>query len=304
MTARLDTRSIDYLLAEKALERLDPTSDLSEVSSFGGSLDGQKFKTLLLDFLSDALKLPSIEYSIRESEMRLRIALHFSCPEAVNFNNGATSLTRWGLIKKHIHKNFAFSPEESEKIARLCAKVLDDWDTTRKSSLQTRRNKLLQRQNFRCACCNLNFNDKERVAKEEELSLIENADPFKPYFDGDGVTLAMAPQVDHKTVVSKDGTNQTDNLQVLCGLCNQGKGANSGIRPSKELMHSHLSVVDIPRGHKMSLIYYRLMMDQSKCSSCSSDVNELTVRKICEDGLISLTNLKTICYDCLNSKLS
>lgn len=301
MTALLDTRGIDYLLAEKALERLDPVTNLSETSSFGTSLDGQKFKTLLLDFLSDALKLPSIEYSIKESEMRLRIALHFSCPDAVNFINGATSSTRWGLIKNHVEKNFKFTSDEAENIARLAAKVLDDWDTTRKSSLQTRRNKLLQRQNYRCACCKLNFNDKIRIGKEEELSLNDIADPYKPYFDGDGVTLAMSPQVDHKTVVSKDGTNKSDNLQVLCGLCNQGKGANSGIRPSRELNYCYLEIKDIPRGHRMSLLFYRLMMDQSICSTCGSDVNELTVRKIHEDGLIGLTNLKSICYICLQN---
>jgi hypothetical protein len=299
MTSLLDTRGIDYLLAEKALERLDPNKELDNSSSFGSNLDGQKFKSMLMDFLSDALRLPAIEYSIKESEMRLRIALHFSCPAAIDFDNGATSYTRWGLIKKHIEKNFNFKSDEAETIARLTAKVLDDWDTTRKNSLQNRRNKLLQKQNYLCACCNLNFSDKDRLIKEEESSLENKSDPYKPYFDGDGVSLAMAPQVDHKTVVSKDGTNKSDNLQVLCGLCNQGKGANGGIRPSKELIYGHLDIEEIPRGHRMALLYYRLMMDDNQCSTCSNDKKELTVRKVYEDGLISLTNLKAICYECL-----
>jgi len=233
--------------------------------------------------------------------MRLRVALHFSCPSAVNFDNARTNLTRWGLIKDHLVNNLSFNnDEEAEKIAHLVARVLDDWDISRRRGLQTSKNRLLRKQNYLCACCHLNFSDPNRIQFEEENALTNRTDLYKPYFDGEGVSLAMSPQVDHKTVVSKDGTNQSDNLQVLCALCNQGKGANSGIRPSKELTFCSLPISEIPRGHRMALLFYRLMMDENSCTQCGSTSNELTLRKVHEDGLITLTNLKSICYSCLS----
>jgi len=295
---------IDLLIAEKALERsYTPNSDLNNLaSSFGGNLDPQRFKSLILDFLSDILKLPTIESSIRETEMRLRIALHFSCSAAINFDNASTNSTRWGLIKDHLVGNLAFSNDhDAERIARLVARVLDDWDISRIRGLQTSKNRLLKKQNYLCACCHLNFSDPTRLQKEEDLALCNKADQFKPYFDDDGVSSAMAPHVDHKTVVSKDGTNQSDNLQVLCALCNFGKGANSGIRPSKELDYCCLPVNEIPRSHRMALLFYRLMMDENSCTKCGSKTNELTVRKVHEEGLVALTNLRTLCYYCITN---
>jgi hypothetical protein len=291
--------SIDFLIVEKALERINLSINLSEYkSSFGNNIDPQEFKSILLNFLSDNLRLPNIENSIRQSEMRLRVALHFACPSAIVFDNGKTTLTRWGIIKKYILNNFTFTEEEAEKVSRLVAKVLDDWDISRKRGLQNNKFKLLENQKYLCACCHLSFSDKDRITLEESLALSESSDPYKPYFDETSLD-SMLPQVDHKTVVSKDGTNQTDNLQVLCGLCNLGKGANSGIRPSKELEYGHLPIADIPRSHRMNLIYYRIMMDNCICNNCKSNINELSIRKIHDEGLIVLTNLQAVCYQCI-----
>jgi hypothetical protein len=166
--------------------------------------------------------------------MRLRVALHFSCPDAVDYDHKRPE-PRWALIKKHIEECFTFEPNETERISRLVATVLDEWDVKRVHGLATRRSKLLERQNHRFASCHIDFLSKARVNQEELESLEGTSDPFKPYFDGNGVADAMRPEVDHISVVSRDGTNLSDNLQILCGLCNQGKSDGTGVRTSKEL---------------------------------------------------------------------
>lgn len=230
--------------------------------------------------------------------MRLRIALHFACPDAVRYDRRRPE-PRWKLVFAHLRANFSFGEAESERLARLVAVVLDNWDARRTRGLENRRLKLLESQGYQCNCCHLSFADPERICREEAAALAGESDPFKPYFDGDGVAATMEPQVDHIHVVSRDGTNQSDNLQVLCALCNQGKADNSGVRIVREWEFGHLPIAQVPRGHRMSLLYYRLKMDDFRCTRCQSETNELSVRLVRNDGLVTLTNLRAICYRCL-----
>ncbi|MDT4850723.1 HNH endonuclease [compost metagenome] len=114
----------------------------------------------------------------------------------------------------------------------------------------------------------------------------------------------MSPEVDHIMAVSKDGTNQSDNLQVLCALCNRGKGDGGGVRSTSELRYCHLPIEDVPRGHRMALLYYRLAMDKFTCTACGSKDKELTVRMDRSRGLVTLTNLRSICYACIASDVT
>lgn len=290
---------IELILARTALARVSESVGASRSAAFGREPDQRAFKTLTLDYLSALMKLPEIDYSARETDMRLRVAMHLSCPAAVDYDSLRTE-PRWAVIQAHLRQHFPFTDEESERVARLVATVLDDWDARRQRGLELRRSKLLERQGYRCASCRLHFADSTRVSREEAAALSDTADPFKPYFDGNGVQAAMAPEVDHITVVSKDGTNRSENLQILCALCNQGKGDSSGVRSSRELQYCYMPIEEIPRGHRMSLLYYRLKMDRSTCASCGSQRDELTVRMERDGGLITLTNLRSICYSCLS----
>ncbi len=288
---------IEYFLADASLSRLERAPQATGKATYGALPDGERFKAWAIDFLASLFGLPAIELSARETEMRLRIALHFSCPEAIIYDPSRPE-PRWRLLFTYIKESFAFTEVESESLARLVAIVLDDWDVGRANGLRSRRPRLLERQGYRCNCCHVPFDDADRTAIEEAAALSGTSDPYKPYFDGSSVKDAMEPHVDHIAAVSRDGTNQVDNLQVLCALCNQGKGDNSGIRVARELELGHRSIREIPRGHIMALLYYRLMMDRFACSMCGSKTNELTVRPRRPEGLNILTNLKAICYEC------
>lgn len=291
---------IELILAKTALARTGTRSAPVLSTTYGTNPEHREFRSLILNYLSGLLKFPEIDTGAKETEMRLRIALHLACPEAVNYDS-KRSEPRWALVQSYLEENFLFSNDETEHIARLVSQVLDEWDIQRVRGLETRRPKLLERQKYRCACCHLDFSDRDRIFREEEESLLGISDPYKPYFDGTGVVAAMSPQVDHISVVSRDGTNFSDNLQVLCGMCNLGKGDGTGVRSSTELEYSHFQVKSIPRGHRIGLFYYRLKMDGFSCSSCGSINHELTIRMVRPKGLNVLTNLKSICYSCLTS---
>jgi hypothetical protein len=66
-------------------------------------------------------------------------------------------------------------------------------NNNRKGISYRTRYKLLIKNNFKCSACGVN-------ASEQKL------------------------EIDHITPVSKGGSSHTSNLQVLCLLCNQGKG--------------------------------------------------------------------------------
>ena len=259
----------------------------------------EEYKPLLISYLSKLLGLKDLNDAAIYSEIRLRTALHLSCPEAVAYDHSRPE-PRWVIISRFIEDNFPFTKSESETLARLASSVLDDWDVNRVSSKVGKRNMLLDRQGYRCACCKLDFKNKTRVEEEELRALGGYGDPYKPYFDGDSVTAYMSPVVDHIFAVSREGTNRSDNLQILCRLCNEGKSDGSGIPSSRELNYSHLPLELVPRSHFISDFYYRLFMDEFKCSVCDSNSEELTMRLDRPTGLFILTNLRTVCHQCSN----
>ena len=286
----------EILLASISLTPLRNPKQTSKTGVFGEISDESRLRNVSADYLHGLLRFSKIEQSMRLGDLRLRIALHFSPPEAVSYDRRRTE-QRWKIIFENVRAVFEIPRELAEKIARLCAVTLDDWDTQRRHGLVDYRSKLLALQGNRCACCILPINS-ERVELEGTRAWISQDDPFKPYFDGSGVDEFMAPQVDHISAVSRDGRNSIDNLQVLCALCNYGKKDDSGIRPQNEYRYCHMSPRDIPFSHRASLLYYRIFMDDFSCTKCGNQEKELTIRPLRSTGVITLTNMRTVCYGC------
>jgi 5-methylcytosine-specific restriction endonuclease McrA len=88
---------------------------------------------------------------------------------------------------------------DNEKIIEWCKEnyvEIPNWIQIKRQPIKpSLRFEILKRDNYRCQMCGV-------TAK-------------------DGATL----EIDHIYPVSKGGTNELDNLQVLCRECNAGKGA-------------------------------------------------------------------------------
>lgn len=264
---------------------------------FNQSLHYSEVQKNISLIVSQALQLEEpLDYARRFS-LRLRIALHFAPIEAIEFDR-KRSQTRWGLIQNHLVTAFGFSAEFSAPLARSIAKLLDAWDEERKGGLSEYKRFLLQKQDGKCAYCRVDLESESRIAIEEERVHAGTSDPYKPYFDGDGVQNRMSAAVDHRMAISGYGTNKVDNLQVVCTLCNQGKGNGLPIGIEREFEFAAQPIAVIPEGHRIRMFFNRLRMDKFCCSKCGSDERELTVRQRREKGGYVLTNLQTLCVNC------
>jgi hypothetical protein len=275
---------------------------VNEVSGLGAEYFNQSLcysevqKNISLS-VSQALQLEEpLDYARRFS-LRLRIALHFSPVDAVQFDRKSRH-SRWELIQNHLVNAFGFSTDFSGPLARSVAKLLDSWDEERKGGLSVYKRFLLQKQVGKCAYCRVDLESESRIADEEMRVHAGTEDLYKPYFDGEGVQSRMAAAVDHRMAISGYGTNKVDNLQVVCTLCNQGKGNGLPIGVGPEFEFAAKKIREIPDSHRIRMFFNRLRMDQFRCSKCLTSDRELTVRQRRERGGYVLTNLQTLCVVC------
>ncbi len=291
----MDQKEVERLITELIFAtRLEAPRSGSFLEA---GLDLQRMKNWALE---EVLRIFEFKRSSSDRDLRevkLRIALHLSPPDAIDYDP-ANLKSRKSLIRRFLQDEHKFEASSAEGLARHIASLLDDWDADRDHALSKYRDHLVLRQDSKCALCKLKFGDEERIRKEEEAGLSDLADPYKPYFDGDGVHPYMDPVVDHLKAISVDGSNRIENLQALCGLCNSGKGDGLGVRVSDELGRAAMPVAKVPRFHRMRLLYYRLQMDDGICTLCGNSSNELTVRPKVSSGPFCLTNLRSVCRGC------
>jgi 5-methylcytosine-specific restriction endonuclease McrA len=232
----------------------------------------------------------SFDFTHLDSTQRdavIRLVVHLSPPEAIIYDS-LNPKPRWSLINNYILSSYGVNPEICERISRKIAVVLDVLETERRSEIRGFRDRLMQVQRGRCASCGFLFG---KTASYIDL--------YKPYFESwDELTEA---EVDHIKPVSGLGDNSLKNLQLLCRLCNWGKGF--GLVPSalEEYRFAALPLASIERYHRSRCFYYVVSRDR-KCQVCGSESNslELTVRKINLPGPYAISNLRAICRNCVD----
>ena len=225
-------------------------------------------------------------------ETRLRLAMHLA-PKTALVYNPSNPTPRWRLVCDFlvIRLERPFDPA-LERLARAVSAVLDGWDSARRE-VTNRRRYLLKRDGPRCSSCHVHLTD-------SSLSLaLRNRDNYKPYHTSPDEL--MAAEVDHIEAISGVGTNDVSNLQLLCRLCNAGKGDGLGVEVRREAEYAGYEIADIPVWHRSRILYYVLDRDNNSCTKCRA-ASELTIRKDYPDGAYVRSNLTTWCYTCIDAK--
>ena len=233
------------------------------------------------------LRADEDSYHRLKFETQLRWALHLSPREAISYDT-SNPVPRWILIERHLCAAFPHF-KNSEGLARGLSDILDSWCRER-TAVGKYLGHLLSRQDNCCANCRVSFQ-----AAPTTLSMI---DEFKPYHHSPEELLS--PEVDHIEAVSCLGNNNLENLQVLCRLCNAGKGDGLGIDVRSEAKYAGSSPASVPTFHRAALLYHVIERDRRKCSNCNSESSELTIRLAHSEGAFVRSNLVTLCVDCVN----
>ncbi len=226
-------------------------------------------------------------------ELRLRLALHLS-PRAAIVYDRRNVTPRWRLIHIHLVDSFGYPAESSESLARSIARTLDNWDEKREG-VTAHKNLLLRRDGNRCRNCLAILEDKTNIT-------VVTKDRFKPYYLAPEELLRA--EVDHMEAVSTFGTNDRSNLQLLCRLCNSGKGDGLGLSVRQEAEFAGCEIEDASISYRSSLVYWVIERDGRKCGLCDLADRELTIRPVVKDGGLVRSNMRTTCVVCAGLKPS
>ena len=220
-------------------------------------------------------------------ETRIRFALHLSPKEAINYDR-SNPRPRWKLILNHLIGVLGRDPAGAEELAREISLVLDSWGSER-SLVTGHLNFLVRRDGAFCRNCQVAFSGIPLT--------LEIKDEYKPYYLSPEELLR--PEVDHVEAISALGTNVLTNLQILCRLCNAGKGMGLGLDVREEIKYAGGDIATVPRGYRCKLFYYVVQRDGRRCHQCDESRSELTIRPIVDAGGLLRSNLWTVCVRCL-----
>lgn len=220
-------------------------------------------------------------------ELRIRLALHLSPASAIKYDT-SNPVPRHRLIRSYLEQRFSRRGEMVDQLARDLAQLLTAWDESR-TQLSGYAGLLLQKQAGRCAHCHVALS----LSPPERAHVI---DDYKPYHLSPAELLS--PEVDHIEAISSLGTNELSNLQVLCRLCNAGKGDGLGLNVRQEICYGGDQLTQIDRIHRSRMLFYVIARAARLCENCHLGFSELTIRPIHGAGGFVRTNLRSVCYPC------
>ena len=249
------------------------------------------------DWAANRLRMAAELEDQADLAVRLRVALSL-CPADALTHRRSDRVSRREKIESHLTDEDLVPPEYVGRLAEAIDRTLDAWQVEREN-VASHREKLLARDGGRCQACRVSFDD-----DPEEAPSVKLRDPFKLVWVDPGRLLF--PTVDHREPVSRFGTNELENLWLLCRFYNEGKGDGSQLLLKHELDFATLlpwTSSDAPGNnlvvHSGRLVYRVLARQQFMCGGCGGQDSELVIRKERERGLAVLSNLTSVCADCL-----
>lgn len=254
------------------------------------------------DWAVDRLRMASELEEQADLAVRLRVALSL-CPVDALTHRRAERISRLEKIERHLLEGALVPPEYVGQLADAVDRTLDAWQVQREN-VTANREQLLARDGARCQCCAVDFD-----TESDKVGTVAMRDPFKlAWVDP---VRHLAPTVDHREPVSKFGTNEIDNLWLFCRLCNEGKGDGAPLLLKHELEYAAALPWTAPAepdndlvAHSGRLVYRVLARHDFRCAECGGRESEITIRKERERGLAVLSNLTSICVECLASSKS
>lgn len=232
--------------------------------------------------------------------VKLRVALSL-CPVSALTHRKSERLSRAEKIHNHLLSQQLVDSSDAGRLAILVDRVIDNWLTER-VNVAGFRDALIARDG---TCCNACHVDLGRPASEAQS--VVRKDPYKLTWVNPDRTVSYA--VDHKIPVSKFGTNDLENLELLCRYCNEGKDDGTPLLLKHEVeLAANLPADSIEIASRLvvktaRLVYRVLKRDSFRCSGCGADDCELTVRKVSSEGLAVMSNLHSRCFVCLETNL-
>ncbi|MCV7068892.1 HNH endonuclease [Mycolicibacterium farcinogenes] len=229
--------------------------------------------------------------------VRLRIALSL-CPTSALVHRKSERTSRAEKIRDHMVRHQLVDVEDAERLASIVDEVVDNWLTAR-INVAGFKAALVDRDGSLCNACHVDLDQPATAAIS-----VARQDPYKLTWVHP--EKAIYATVDHKVPVSKFGTNDMANLELLCRYCNEGKDDGSPLLLKHEvelaavLPCESLATAQGLVSKSAHLVYRVLKRDSFSCSACGDSNSELTVRKNCADGLAVMSNLSSICYGCLD----
>ena len=260
------------------------------------SLSNIKLKRFSLENLSALLQVDKLNDRQLSTDIKLRLALHLAPKDAIQWDPTRTE-SRVEVIQNYLISNFEIKKDAAGDLSRIVVKTLKNWESTRRNVRDTL-DEILQMQQFKCATCNILLTDEYREELGDKVRSGDRLDIFKPIYDAVNDYFHLEPEVDHIEPVSGFGLNHRENLQVLCRLCNFGKGDGLSFSLINEYKNCHKPLNEIKWGHRAKMFYYRLEMDNFECTVCGTTDMELTVRPTHRDSAFLLTTLATMCTSC------
>ncbi len=236
-------------------------------------------------------------------ELRLRLAIHFSPLDAINFEP-SSDFKREELVSFHLQKHFNKNKENANKLAEAIVNILYIWENKR-VGVGIYRKKLLAKQGYKCSHCKVKFILDGRVYKVDTIFKNDN---YKPYTYPrkkitDGYIEYLTTEVDHIKPISALGDNNLDNLQVLCKLCNQAKSNILSVKTLNEIKYAAYDIEELIKEkptHIHKMLYFTIHKANRECELCEikNDEDELTIRKIIKTGSFTRSNLQALCLKC------